>query len=56
MPEVEGSWKMSSKHDSVGERTIGLGVPCPREVLAINGPSCRLRNRMNLIPGADMAS
>ena len=26
------------------------------EVLAINGPSYRLRNRMNLIPGADMAS
>ena len=25
------------------------------EVLAINGPSYRLRNRMNLIPGADMA-
>jgi DNA replication protein DnaC len=26
------------------------------EVLPINGPSYRLRNRMNLIPGADMAS
>lgn len=26
------------------------------EVLAINGPSYRLRNRMNLIPGADMTS
>ena len=26
------------------------------EVLPINGPSYRLRNRMNLIPGADMTS
>lgn len=26
------------------------------EVIPINGPSYRLRNRMNLIPGADMAS
>lgn len=26
------------------------------EVLAINGPSYRLRNRMNLIPGSDMTS
>lgn len=27
-----------------------------REVFAINGPSCRLRNRMDLGPGADMTS
>ena len=26
------------------------------EVLSINGPSYRLRDRMDLIPGADMAS
>ena len=26
------------------------------EVLPIYGPSCRLHNRMNLIPDADMAS